>query len=131
MVSVMIILLMLAGTDRGFEPIEADGPIAFPLAEPPLRFGERPGIEAAQVRASHLLARDEAGALEHLHMLGRSREAHAVRLGERTDRGLAERELGEHAAPRRIGQCMEHSVKSIINHLVEYRFSRFECQPFS
>ena len=75
-----------------------------------------------------LSARDEARGLEHLHMLRRAGEAHLIRFGKLADRGLAERELGEHAPPRRIGQRVEYVIESILNHVVEYRRVNDDCQ---
>src|SRR4051812_8716008 len=73
------------------------------------------------MRASHLLARDEPCRLQHLHVLRSAGESHAIGLGEIADRGFAERELRQHAAPRRIGQRVEDGVEPNINHVVEYR----------
>src|SRR5213596_3761726 len=41
-VSVILLLLMFAGFDRGFEPVETNGPEFLPLTEPLLGFRERP-----------------------------------------------------------------------------------------
>src|SRR5438309_11785251 len=70
--------------------------------------------------AAGLPARHEPGIFEHLHVLRGSGKAHPQWLGQLADGPVAEREAGEHAAPGRIGQCLESYVQSIFNHKVQY-----------
>ena len=81
-------------------------------------FLERAGFEADDVRPPLLAPRDEAGILQHLHVLRGAGEAHVEGARKLADRFRAEREAGEHSAPRRIGQRMERRVESIFNHVV-------------
>src|SRR4051812_5050822 len=127
--AMVLLLLVLVALNNRLEPVEPDRPVFLPLAEPALGLGERLGLKAAEMRAPDLLARDQPGPLEHFHMLRSAGEAHCKRLGERSDRSLAERELRQHPAPRRIGKRVENSIESILNHVVEYRPPGCDCQP--
>src|SRR4051812_42697967 len=126
---VLLLLFLVALNDR-LEPVEPDGPEFLPLVEPALGLGERPGLKAAEVRPADLLARNQPGGFEHFHMLRSAGEAHRKRLGKRADRSLAERQLREHPAPRRIGERVEDNIESILNHVVEYVPAELDCQPF-
>src|SRR4051812_42352145 len=94
--AMVLLLLVLVALNNRLEPVEPDGPEFLPLAQPALGLGKRLGLEAAEMRAPDLLARDQPGGFEHFHMLRSAGEAHRKRPGERADRSLAERELREH-----------------------------------
>jgi len=94
--------LLLVGFDQGFEAVEAGRPELLPLPEPGFGFLQRAGFHSDQVGAADLAACDQAGVLQHLHVLGSSRESHLEGLGKRTDGLLTEREAGEHPASGRI-----------------------------
>jgi hypothetical protein len=104
--------------DEGLEAIEAGVPEFLPLPQPPLRFFERSGFQRADLLAAVAATLDQPRALQHLHMLGSAGERHSERFTQLADRFLAERQVGKHSPPGRIGQRMESRVESIFNHMV-------------
>ena len=58
-------------------------------------------------------ARDQAGALQHLQMLGNRRQAHVERLGEFQHRRFAEREPRQDRPPCRIGEGREGGAEAV------------------
>src|SRR6478609_9060097 len=111
-VSLMLILLLVIVGESGFERVEAAAPEVLPLAQPALGFGKRRGLEADEVGAAGALAGDQAGVLEHLHVLGGASEAHRQRLGKLANRPFAKGELCQHPAAGGIRQRGEDRVES-------------------
>src|SRR5690348_7657550 len=74
--SFICVLLLLVAFDQRLEAVEAAGPVFLPLTEPAFGFGERLGNEADEMRTADLAARQKAGILQHLHVLGCTRERH-------------------------------------------------------
>src|SRR3954451_1866691 len=74
------LLLSFVSFDQRFEAVEAHVPEFLPLPQPFLGFGQRPGVERADLPPPGFAPRDEPRTLEDLHMLGSAGEAHAERL---------------------------------------------------
>ena len=117
MLDSVILICAFLRLDERVQPIKARRPHLFPLPQPAIRFGERFGVQAAQLHPPDLAARDQTGAFQHLHMLGGTGEAHRERLRQFADRLFAEREIGEHAPPSRVGEGVECGIESF-NHVV-------------
>ena len=79
--------------------------------EPLRRLGQRLGFEAARAALRVGGVGDEAGALEHLEMLGDGGLAHGERLRELGHRRVAGREAGEDGAARGIGEGGEGGIE--------------------
>ncbi len=90
----------------------------FPIALEVLRgFGKRLGFEAARATLGACGVRNEAGALEHLEMLGDGGLAHREGLRELGDGCFAGGEASEDGAPRGIGEGGEGGVEPRGGHL--------------
>src|SRR5213596_235865 len=94
------------------------------------------GLEAARPPLCVAAARNQAGALQHLQVLGDRRLAHRERLGQLRHRRLTRRQAGEDRPPGGIGEGCEDGVEAVCcvhNLLVIYRTtrgpsSRWGCQ---
>src|SRR5436309_9444925 len=86
-------------TAIAFQPLgSSPGPLGLEAARPPLRVAA---------------ARNQAGALQHLQVLGDRRLAHRERLGQLRDRRLTRRQAGEDRPPRGIGEGREDGVEAV------------------
>jgi hypothetical protein len=112
------LILLLVAFDHRPEPVETDGPEFFPLPQPLLRLRERLGPQAANVLPARLSAFDQTRAFKHFHVLRSAGERHRERFAQLAHRFLAERQVCQHSAPRRIRQSVEGDVESIFNHVV-------------
>src|SRR3546814_488837 len=85
-------------------------------------------VEVAGVHAALHFAVDQAGAFEHLDVLGGAGERDLERRGKLADGARLPGERLQHGAPRRIGEGLEHAIQVravrdiglIVNHGVEY-----------
>src|SRR5437764_13581540 len=80
--AIVLLLLCFVSFDQRFEAIEAHVPESLPLPQPFFGFGQRSGVERANLLAPRLAPSDEPRPFEDLHVLGRACNAHAERLGE-------------------------------------------------
>src|SRR5690242_16166958 len=103
--------------------IEALFPEAAVALEPAVDIAERTGLELAGTVLRILAARDEAGAFEHLEVLGDRGEAHVVRLGQFLDRRFARREPGKDAAAGGVGEGRESDAEFVGLHCSTIRLS--------
>ena len=79
--------------------------------EPVVDVLERLRLDAAGAELRFAAARDQAGALQHLEMLGDRRQAHGERFCQFHDGGFAERQAGQDGAAGRIGERGEGGVE--------------------
>ena len=100
------------------EAIEPLFPEPAIFLEPVVGFLERARLDPAGPHLRVAAARDQAGALEHLQMLGDRRQAHVERLGELQHRRFAEREPRKDGAPRRVGKGREGGAEAV-GHRIE------------
>jgi hypothetical protein len=70
-------------------------------------------FQAARPALGVAAARDQAGALEHLEVLGDRGLAHVVRFSELEHRGLAPGQLGDHRATGPVGEGGERRVQVV------------------
>src|SRR5262245_50120605 len=77
------------------------------------------GVEPARPPLRLAPPRDQAGAFEHLEVLGDAGKTHVERLGELGHRGLAKRKPRQDGAPGRIGERRERARKAIRRHGIE------------
>src|SRR5881396_2853125 len=90
------------------------------------------GLEAARPPLGVAAARNQAGALQHLQVLGDRRLAHRERLGQLGHRRLTRRHAGEDRTPRGIGEGREDGVEGVRrlhNLLVIYGRTRLPSSP--
>lgn len=98
--------------------------------------GQGGGVQPTQVRAPAHFALYQAGLLEGAHMLGRRCERHGEWLGQLAHRAFAARQRLQHAAPRRVAECVKDAVELtgcgglIFNHEVENINACNDGQPF-
>ena len=83
---------------------------------------QRPRIEPAGVHAPLHFAADQAGALEHLDVLGGAGERDVEGRGEFADRARLARQRLQHGPSGRVGEGLEEGVEGglIVNHVVDY-----------
>src|SRR3954447_1931579 len=81
---------------------------------------ERRRLEVAGAPLRVAAAGDEAGALEHLQMLGDGGKTHVERLGELRHRRLAGRETGQDGPPGRVGEGREGVAELVVGHLTAW-----------
>ena len=99
-----------------FESIEALFPEATVLVKPVGGVFQGGGLQLARAPLRLAAARDQAGALQHLQMLGNRRQAHVERLGQLGDGRLTAHQAGEDGAPRRIGEGGESRAEVVGRH---------------
>src|SRR5207247_1433691 len=95
-------------------------------------FSEPLGLEAARPPLRVAAARNQAGALQHLQVLGDRRLAHRERLGQLRHRRLTRRQAGEDRPPGGIGEGREDGVEAVCrlhNLLVIYGRTRLPSSP--
>ena len=97
--------------EQGVEALEARLEQRAVVLQPAGGVGQRLGLEPAGAALGVAAARDQAGALQHLEMLGDRGLAHRERLGELVHRGLAQRQPGEDRPARRVGKSGEGGVE--------------------
>src|SRR5213594_3367167 len=98
------------------QAIEALLPEASVVFEPVRSVLERTRPEPAGSPLGLAAARDQAGALQHLEVLGDGGKAHLEGLGQLRDPGLARAEASKDRAPGGIGQGREGDVEAIGRH---------------
>src|SRR5690348_10344044 len=116
-----IFLLLLQLAQIVVEAVEALLPEAAIMLDPARHVLERSGLEPAWPPLRLAAARDEAGALQHLEVLGDGGHAHLERLGQLGDRGLAQGEPRQDGAPRRVGERREGAAEAVGRHGVSRR----------
>src|SRR6266516_2970810 len=90
------------------------------------------GLEAARPPLRVAAARNQAGALQYLQVLGDRRLAHRERLGQLRHRRLTRRQAGEDRPPGGIGEGREdgvEAVRCVHNLLVIYGITRLPSSP--
>jgi len=86
------------------------------VLDPVGRDVEAVGLEPARPELPVAAARDEAGALEHLQVLGDRRQAHVERLGQVVHGRFPVRELGQDRPPGGVGQRREGRIQPAVVH---------------
>src|SRR5215470_10769490 len=95
------------------EAIEALLPKAAIVREPVVDVLQPVRLDPARAPLRFAAARDQAGALQHLEVLGDGGQADVEGLGELGDRGLAEREAGQDRPAGRIGERREGRAERV------------------
>src|SRR5262245_54821262 len=113
------LLLRLPLLQVVLQPVEACLPEPAIMREPVGGMAHRGGVEPARAPLRLAPARDQAGALEHLEVLGDAGKAHVEGFGEFGHRGLAKRKPRQDGAPGRIGERRERARKAIRRHGIE------------
>src|SRR6266508_924462 len=116
-----LLLLRLQLVQIIVQAIEALVPKAAITFEPVVNVLQRVGLDPAGPPLRLAAACDEAGALQHLEMLGDGGKAHLKRLCELGHRGFAQREPRQDGAARRIGEGRESGAEAIRRHGVMYQ----------
>ena len=97
--------------EQGVEALEARLTELAVVLQPAGGVGSGWRLEPAGAALGVAAARDQAGVLQHLEVLGDRGLAHLERLGELLDRGLAQREPREDRPSRRVGKSGEGGVE--------------------
>src|SRR5215469_9166633 len=120
------LLLLLLGfqlLDNPVQFVETCAPeLPVPL-DPGSLFFQRAHAKSTGSDAPGLFRSDERCPLQHANVLLHARERHMELSGEVRDRSVGAAELLQHAAPGRVRQRGERSVKAcfvILNHMVQY-----------
>src|SRR5260370_6096009 len=111
----MLPLLVFLGLQRaqvGVQAIEALLPEAAIMLDPAGDVLEWTGLEPARPPLRFASARDEAGALQHLEVLGDGGHAHLEGLGQLRDRSLTRGEPSQDRPPGGIGQGHTPAAKA-------------------
>src|SRR5688572_10687811 len=106
-------LLRLNLLQIGVQPIESLFPEFAILLHPVGDRLERFWLQAARTPLRLAAASDEAGALEHLEVLGDRRKAHLEGRSPLCDRRLAAGEPGQDRPARRVGESGEGQAKGV------------------
>ena len=113
--SFLLLRLKLAEIDlQAVETFVPQRPVAL---EPRIDVLQRVGGDAAGAPLRLAAPRDEAGALQHLEVLGDGGAAYLEGLGELRHGGLAGHEPGENGASGRIGEGCEGGAELVGGHL--------------
>src|SRR6478672_444446 len=116
------LLLRLHFAEINLQAIETFVPQRPVALEPRVDVLQRVGRDAAGAPLRLAAPGDEAGALQHLEVLGDGGAAHLEGLGELRHGGLAKRKPGENGAPGRVGKGCESGTELVGGHLyITYR----------
>src|SRR6266851_8031372 len=105
------LLFHLQVAQINIQTIEALLPEAAIILDPVGGVPERTRLEPARTPLRLAAARDQAGALQHLEMLGDRRKAHLEGFSQFSYRGLACGEASENRAPGGIGERGEGGIE--------------------
>jgi len=86
-------------------------PLDSTLIDPTFSHAERFRFDTAGPNPPDFGRTHETGLLEYFEMLHHGRQRHGQWSGEVADRGGSQRELRQHRATRRIGECLEGEVE--------------------
>src|SRR5712692_820469 len=114
----MLLLLVFQLAQIVIQPIKALRPEPSVVFRPLGDVLKRVRLEATRPPLRLAAARNEAGAFEHLEMLGDGGHAHLEWLGQLGDRGLAGSETSQDRAPSGIGEGCEGAAEAIRRHTV-------------
>src|SRR3970282_2890796 len=95
---------------QAIETLRPDAAISF---QPLIGILERVRLEPAGAPLRLAAARNEAGALQHLEVLGDRRQAHLERLRQLGDGRLTRGQASENRAPGRIGEGGKSCAQSV------------------
>src|SRR5262249_13091932 len=109
----MFLLLLLQFAQILVQTVETLLPEPPILLQPVAGVLERPGVEAAGPQLRLAAAGDQAGALQHLEVLGDGRQAHREGRGQLHDRDIAGSEAGKDRAPGGVGEGGEGSAETV------------------
>src|SRR5207302_4253877 len=112
----MFLLLLFQLTQIVFQAIEALLPEAAIVLQPVGGVLERTRLEPAGTPLRLATARDQAGALQHLEVLGDGGKAHLEWLAQLRDRGHTGGEASEDRTPGGIGEGGEGGAEAIGRH---------------
>jgi hypothetical protein len=114
--------LLLRGFLEDFgETVERAFPEPARIGEPARSVDQRCAYEGDVVFPALAFARDQAGALEHAHVLGDGGQRHTERRGDLAHARRATREAGQDRPSRGVGKRAERGVeflRRIVNHMV-------------
>src|ERR1700730_7337349 len=103
------------------ETVEAVFPEVAIALGPIRNLPQRTRFQSTRSRLGRATARDEAGALQHLEMLGDRRLRHVERRRQLVDGRLPFRQTRENRPPRRIGEGRERRIERILSHSIAYQ----------
>lgn len=109
--------------EGGLEIVESAGPEPLVEGDPLVRFGERPGLDAAAVRATLDGTPEQSCAFQDFHMLCCGRERHGERFGKFANASFTLCQPTQHGATCGISQRAEDAIqdgRSLFNHMDEY-----------
>ena len=125
--SPFLLVLSLHLVEQGVQALEVALPELAVALQPFGGFRERLGLEPARPSLRVAAARDQAGALQHLEVLGDRGLAHRERLGQLRHGRLTRREPGEDRPPGRIRERRERRVETIVHHPpITLRFHNYQ-----
>jgi hypothetical protein len=101
------------------EAIQAFVEKAAVKAEPLVDILQRPRLDPARPPLRRAAARDQAGALQHLEMLGHRRQAHGEGFRQLRHRGFAQSEPRQDGPAGGIGKGRKGSVEAQFHHPVK------------
>src|SRR5690349_14638371 len=116
--AVTFLLLSLKFVEVIAQAVEALFPEPAVLSDPIRDLPQRLRVEAAGPPLRPPALRDQAGALQHLEVLGHGGQGHVERLGELLDRGLARGEPREDRAAGRVGEGREGGAELVGRHRI-------------
>src|SRR5262249_39192436 len=123
--SLTLIFLCLELTQILLEPVETPHPQSAVALEPVVHLLESRWFNATGPPLRLAAASDEAGALQHLQVLGHSREAHLEGFCELRDRGLAQRQPRQDGPTRWAGEGRESGAETVRGHRLIYQMVKY------
>src|SRR5262245_46991946 len=112
----ILLLLRLQFAQVIVQAVETLFPEAAITFQPVVHLLERTRLDATGPPLRLAPAQDQAGALQHLEMLGDGGKAHVEGFGELGHRGFAGRKPGQDGPARRVGQGREGGAEAIRQH---------------
>src|SRR5580704_1159291 len=125
--------------EQSVEALEVPGPNTAVSLKPCGGLRERLGLKPARAALRVAAVRNEAGALEHLEVLGDGRLGHPEGLGQFQDRSFARSKARENGPASGVGKSGEGGIEAIgwihyitcrlCNHMVIYETGRHLSSP--
>ena len=123
-IRILLVLLPLRFVQLAFKHIKLPGPESFVELQPFHRPGHDTRVKTAGMRPSMDGPFEQAGALQHLDMLGGCRKRHVKRFSQLRYRPFLRCDHAHHLSSGRISQSMEDVIQLffiiLFNHMVKY-----------